>query len=172
MPQIKPFALEALATFSADLIAAIEAAPLPSLGAGPIDPALTSMLSQPGNTLLLGDTPPHRHQACLSGLWLLAGDLDRSHAISQDINDSEGSFWHGIMHRREGDFGNSKYWFRRVGNHPVFQQIAELDPTYQDPFGFVDTCSSVNDDDPDSCASCQHLQWLEWQSLMAHCICG
>jgi hypothetical protein len=172
MPQIQPFALEPLATFSPGLTAAIEAAPLPSLGAGPIDPALTSMLGQPGSTQMLGDTPQHRHRACLSGLWLLAGDLDRSHTISQDINDPEGSFWHGIMHRREADFGNSKYWFRRVGTHPVFQQIAELTPTYDDPFGFVDACSLVKDDDPDSYASCQQVQWLEWQALMAHCICG
>ena len=153
-------------------MAAIEAAPLPSLGAGPVDPALTSLLSQPENARLLGDTPQHRQQACRSGLWLLAGDLDRSHTISQDINDPEGSFWHGIMHRREGDFGNSKYWFRRVGNHPVFQQIAEQAPTYHDPFAFVDACSSANDDDPDGYAACIHLQWLEWQLLMAHCICG
>ena len=53
---------------------------------------------------LLGSTPALR-----SGLWLYVDELDRSHRISQQIPDATGSFWHGIMHRREGDFGNSHY---------------------------------------------------------------
>ena len=61
--------------------------------------------------------------ACLSALWLHHDFLDRSHQISQSISDSTGSFWHGIMHRREGDYWNSKYWFRQVGNHPVFSDL-------------------------------------------------
>src|SRR4029079_6033740 len=56
-------------------------------------------------------------RACLAGLWLVYDFLDESHRISQDIDTSTGSFWHGVMHRREGDFSNGKYWFRRVGSH-------------------------------------------------------
>ena len=37
-----------------------------------------------------------------AALWLYADDLDRSHRICQQIEDATGSFWHGIMHRREG----------------------------------------------------------------------
>ena len=44
---------------------------------------------------------------CISGVWLLHDYLDESHKISQDIDTTSGSFWHGIMHRREGDFWNS-----------------------------------------------------------------
>ena len=43
-------------------------------------------------------------QCALSGIWLLHNFLDRSHEISQDINTREGSFWHAIMHRLEGDY--------------------------------------------------------------------
>ena len=49
---------------------------------------------------------------CLAGVWLLHDYLDESHTISQRIDTPSGSFWHGIMHRREGDFSNAKYWFR------------------------------------------------------------
>ncbi len=61
--------------------------------------------------------------ACISALWLHHDFLDRSHQISQNIATSSGSFWHGIMHRREGDYWNSKYWFRQVGNHPIFTDL-------------------------------------------------
>ncbi|WP_199622106.1 hypothetical protein [Paenibacillus alkalitolerans] len=62
--------------------------------------------------------------ALKSGLLLWNDDLDASHTISQDVETGTGSFWHGIMHRMEGDYGNAKYWFHRVGQHPVFPELA------------------------------------------------
>ena len=50
--------------------------------------------------------------------------LDASHTLSQDIETREGSWLHGIMHRREPDYGNAKYWFKRVGRHPAFAKLA------------------------------------------------
>src|SRR5262245_25728404 len=41
-------------------------------------------------------------RAMLSGLWLRHDWLDQSHTISQGIENSTGSWWHAIMHRREG----------------------------------------------------------------------
>src|SRR5689334_7725678 len=64
-----------------------------------------------------------------AGLWLYVDDLDRSHKVSQSLDDATGSFWHGIMHRREGDFSNSHYWMRRAATHPLLQIASDLDPS-------------------------------------------
>ena len=63
-----------------------------------------------------------------AALWLYVDDLDRSHACSQSLDDTTGAYWHGIMHRREGDFSNSHYWMRRAARHPLRQSRPELDP--------------------------------------------
>ena len=55
-------------------------------------------------------------------LWL-HGFLDESHSIAQGIPFGEGSYWHALMHRSEGDFSNSKYWYRRVGRHAIFPDL-------------------------------------------------
>src|SRR5580765_7367038 len=50
--------------------------------------------------------------------------LDSAHELAQGIANPNGSFVHGIMHRREPDYGNAAYWFRSVGRHPEFPEIA------------------------------------------------
>ena len=64
-------------------------------------------------------------EAIKSGLLLWNDALDESHNISQGLGDQTGSYWHGIMHRREPDYPNSKYWFGRVGTHPIFPALRE-----------------------------------------------
>ncbi len=63
--------------------------------------------------------------AMQSGLLLWNDALDASHTISQGLESETGSYWHGIMHRREPDYSNAKYWFRRVGVHPTFPALRE-----------------------------------------------
>ncbi len=64
-------------------------------------------------------------QLFLSAALLMNDHLDASHSISQDIGSASGSMLHGIMHRREPDYGNARYWWARTGNHPCFIELAE-----------------------------------------------
>jgi hypothetical protein len=123
---------------------------------------------------------------CISAVWLLYDELDRSHTISQGIETTSGSCWHGIMHRREGDFSNSKYWFRRVGRHDAFgalaaraaelatarghSKIGTVPGGQWDPFVFVDLCQqAVRGNDSALRDLCLDIQQAEWELLFDHC---
>ncbi|HEX8911430.1 MAG TPA: hypothetical protein VF796_03650 [Humisphaera sp.] len=73
--------------------------------------------------------PPARRDAAaavLAGLWLWHDWLDESHRLSQEIHNPTGSYWHAVMHRREGDFWNSKYWYAKCRGHPAHARAAAL----------------------------------------------
>lgn len=124
---------------------------------------------------------------CVSGVWLLHDYLDESHTFSQDIETTSGSFWHAIVHRREGDFSNAKYWFRNVGQHPVFPALGECaaelatarseGPLVQtlvaggdwDPYAFVDLCQAVSLGQTAARELCLDIQQAEWELLFDHC---
>jgi hypothetical protein len=96
-----------------------------------------------------------------TALWLYVDDLDRSHTISQGIDGSTGAYWHGIMHRREGDFGNSHYWMRQAAAHPLRRSHPELDPD-----ALIDAVAAARGSDkPDLVAR----QRAEWKTLFEWC---
>jgi hypothetical protein len=105
---------------------------LPELLAAPPRPELDWLKDElrPENlSVLCGEViSPADAIAVLAGLWLLHGFSEASHQCSQSIEDGGrrrcGNYWHAIMHRQEPDYGNSKYWFRRVGQHPIFPELA------------------------------------------------
>jgi hypothetical protein len=134
---------------------------------------------------------PHRvadrdlAKACLSALWLYHDYLDESHSLSQEIPGTTGSFWHGIMHRREPDPSNAKYWFRTVGQHEIFPKLLAaaqaLDPPEDsrareltsaakwDPFLFVDLCETARRSGGELEDFCRRVQTAEWQLLFDYC---
>ena len=143
--------------------------------------------TQPADLVAEKVVRPDDARAMLAALWLYFDWLDESHRISQDLPSSTGSFWHAIMHRREGDFSNSKYWYARCQNHTVLPALAAnaarlvnhmpadksllrlIVPSWN-PAAFVDLIEKVHDQPADPRhALAVALQKLEWQLLFDHC---
>lgn len=163
---------------------------LPELGPGSpnnsVRPQLASLTIEQlfaGKKIVNSDAA----RCCLSALWLWHDFLDESHTISQEIHTIDGSYWHGIMHRREPDYGNAKYWFHRVPRHPIFEPLAaaaqelavksQLDEptkylasqTTWDSFRFVDLCEAIARGRSKSEQLAREVAGLEWQMLFDYC---
>ncbi len=66
---------------------------------------------------------PHDAECLRAALWLLFDFEKESHELSQNIPTPSGSYWHGILHRREPDPSNAKYWMARIGEHPICPEL-------------------------------------------------
>jgi hypothetical protein len=150
----------------------LEALPLAPLGPGKPQPALRSKLEAVASAFPPG-ADRDRVAACRAGLWLAFDFLDEAHAVSQELHTPEGSYWHALMHRREPDYANSKYWFRRVGEHPVFAQLAReaarLGWKAWDPMAFVDECERACGSGSEQERVLREVQQAEWRALFGWC---
>ena len=163
----------------------IEAAVAPVFEALPFDQAMRALVPVDDADAdlvavvqgVVDDPALDGHDAVKAALWLYIDDLDRSHAISQHLHTPTGSFWHAVMHRREGDFPNAKYWYRKAGAHPAMKRIdlagggsaSGSAMAGYDPIAFVDRVARANarceKDSPDLVA----LQRHEWRALFEFC---
>jgi len=121
----------------------------------PQEPDLEHRKLAEGAVLLLSD-----HPALQAAIWLYVDDLEESHAIAQTIDSPIGAYWHGIVHRREGDFWNAKYWFRQVSSIPLV--IDDYEPSR-----FVDQVESVSPGSPIHLVEMQRREWAELFALCA-----
>lgn len=121
-----------------------------------------------------------------AGLYLMHDFLDPSHIQSQSMEgDPDADLWHAIMHRREPDYGNSKYWYRHVGDHPVFGELASLAapllttagvPGFSsdrwDPYRFVDLCQQAEREQSPQNLAARQVQWIEMSLHLSYCLQG
>ena len=99
-----------------------------------------------------------------------------------------GDYWHAILHRREPDYSNAKYWFRQIGPHAIFRELRRradsllekcatpeagrwrerLSPDMRwDPFAFVDLCQQcAADEESDLAIAVRRIQYAEMCLLM------
>jgi hypothetical protein len=132
-----------------------------------------------------------------AGLYLWNENLESSHVISQEITSPTGSYWHGLIHRMEGDFSNAKYWFTAARHHPIstqlvsglraylsVEQLAKLDnetlrsklevlvtsPVWN-PAVFVDAVALqlMHVQDPRAEEWLRQIQYLEMKLLLNYC---
>lgn len=118
------------------------------------------------------------------GLLLFGGDWEQAHEAAQNLDSREGSYWHAIIHRMEPDASNSAYWFRRVGKHQVFPELAAeaehivaegqitqfaLEGSW-DPSAFIEFCEqAVKEPGTATERAAVEIQHAEWQLLMDWC---
>jgi hypothetical protein len=158
------------------------------ISTGPLEARDLLESLKPTELLPAGPHDLNMASAALSGLWLWHDFLDESHTLCQAIETPTGSFWHAIMHRREGDFSNAKYWYRKCSNHPALATIAgrvrpmlDAAPADKsllkvvgqsfDPFHFVDLAHSVHRNNADPRLELAiAIQRIEWASLFEHCV--
>ncbi|MEM9026302.1 MAG: hypothetical protein AAGB06_05150 [Verrucomicrobiota bacterium] len=131
---------------------------------------------------------PVMADAALSALWLRFDALNAAHDVIDRIDSATGCLWHGILHRREGDYPNARYWMHQAGNHPTYlylaqgagailAQMSEMDSSeihagirVWDAMYFVKLCERAVKEGGDLEGFCSQVQDLEWKILFHFCI--
>tara|TARA_R110002111_G_scaffold262289_1_gene337742 strand:- start:183 stop:1235 length:1053 start_codon:yes stop_codon:yes gene_type:complete len=146
---------------------------------------------QPAQDLPSISSPPDA-TALKAGLFCIHDYLEESHQFSQSVEHQglhhAGDYWHHIMHRREPDYSNAKYWSRAVGYHPLHDILpAAAQPLFdlsqsQSVLNwknrllqnnrwslnvFVDCCAECeSSQDQELNELARKIQWMEMQLLL------
>jgi hypothetical protein len=127
-----------------------------------------------GGAMLADGTYP---QMVRAGMFYAYDAIDESHRIIQQIPSDEASYWHGMVHRREGDFENARYWFRRTGRLGLFGEMharsAEVSPLMGrqsdwDPYVLVGQCEQARFGGDVDQKELVGLQRLEFEVMFDH----
>lgn len=133
-------------------------------------------------------------RSALAGAWVAADGFAEAHALAQELEGEWGDWWHAILHRREPDFGNALYWYRRVNvpqgvgealgtkvleaigadPGPDLQPLAEAIKKHRrwEPGPFVGACEAARAGRvrPGSVAKLVAIQRLEWRAFLEYCL--
>jgi hypothetical protein len=63
-------------------------------------------------------------QELIQAIDLAFDDWDKAHKIVQNIEDTTAYWIHAVLHKIEGDQGNSMYWYWRAGRPGQFERDA------------------------------------------------
>ena len=121
-----------------------------------------------GGALVPSDAPVGLVRA---GLFYYHNALDDAHKQAQVDEGDLAAYWHGMIHRREGDFENARYWMRRAGEQPVFQEMqhraSDAAPhmgrqSNWDPYLFIHLCEQYKYGEHEYRKEIGHLQKVEF----------
>ena len=109
-----------------------------------------------------------------AALFYYHNALDDSHKQAAKSTGDIAAYWHGMVHRREGDFENARYWMRRAGEQPVFQEMQgrasdgsphmSRQPSW-DPFLFIHLCEQYKYGETEYRKELGHLQRVEFAAM-------
>jgi hypothetical protein len=141
----------------------------------PLDHELARAIREADDATLAGAAECAKPLGLVRGGLLYAVDaLAPAHLIFQDEAGDLGSYWHGMLHRREGDFDNARYWFRRAGSLPFFGALhraaSEVSPDMArqsawDPYLFTGQCEQVRFGAEELLAEMRRLQRAEFDAI-------
>lgn len=144
-------------SLSPELAGLLDTPETPELGPGPRGGVRAIKQIEREVEAALRASETENKELALAVVLLWHDHLDASHEIAQKHETQDGSYVHAIMHRREPDYDNAKYWFRRVGRHACYAELAKeianrrgedlpkrLAPGGEwDAMAFVDACEAV-----------------------------
>ena len=148
---------------------------------GPLDSDLIHNLRAAEDDVLAGEksiVDATKFALARGGLFYALDALPEAHAIFQDATDDPGAYWHGMVHRREGDFDNARYWFRRAGVLPFFAEMHRAACTHSetmarqsnwDPYLFTGQCEQERFGADDLTGEMRALQRVEFDAIFDYC---
>lgn len=119
-------------------------------------------------------------------LWIRVGIIEPAHEIVQNGSTPIASYLHGVVHRLEADYWNSKYWFRQVKDDRLLQSLSNaivakvavdglseiatslkvISGTTYSPVEFVSAHERLSKlEDQVSSHAMERIAWIEWESL-------
>jgi hypothetical protein len=116
-------------------------------------------------------------ETAMAGLYLYFSCWDEAHAAADAVNNREGNYWHGIVHRQEPDPENAGYWFRLASPHAIHPTLREeaAKSGYDggaewDPFEFIAFCELARRrPGSEEEVVAMKVQLIEWQLLFDFC---